>query len=399
MRRVSNKLGVLLSLLGLSVAACGNGAAEPSSPTPVPDLQAPPDLTPPQDQTPPPDLTPPPPQVAPRAVYTMSNDVTDNKIFVYLRAADGALTPGGAYSTGGRGTAAGLGSQNSLIFDEKKNLFFAVNAGDSSISMLSLRLDGSLALLSHVPSGGVRPVSIAVSGDTVYALNAGDSMTGSAANISGFQISAGSLVPIQNSIKPLSAANPGPAQIQFTADGKTLVVTERMSNTIDTFVLSGGVPGSIQSKPSAGMTPFGFAFSADQQLIVSEAASGSASSYALLPGGALSGITSALVSGQRAPCWTVVVRDIAYMTNAQTNNISAYKIARNGSLTLLSGGVAATTGMGPTDEDVTDEQDFLYVLNSRERSFSVFAVGADGALSKKPDYAGLPMTPVGVVAR
>lgn len=394
MRRNTIQLGsILFSLFGLG-AACGTAPAS----DPLPMDPQPPTMTPtPTLPEPMPPVTPAP--TPPKAVYTMSNDTTDNKIFAYTRAADGTLTAAGAFSTGGRGTAAGLGSQNSLIFDDKKQLFFAVNAGDHSISMLSLRVDGSLALLSHVPSGGVRPISITVSGDLVYTVNAGDAATSNAANISGFQITGQSLVPIQNSVKPLSAANPGPGQIQFSADGKTLVVTEKATHMIDTYVVTAGVPSDVQTHASNGMTPFGFAFSANQQLVVSEAASGSASSYTLSANGALTSVTSALTSGQRAPCWAVVVADTAYITNAQTNNISAYKVAADGVLTLLSAGIAATAGMGPTDEDATDGNDMLYVLNGRDRSFSIFSIGVDGTLTKQPDFTNLPMTPVGMVAR
>jgi hypothetical protein len=38
------------------------------------------------------------------AVYTMSNDPAGNKVLVFDRAADGRLTFGGAFSTGGLGT-------------------------------------------------------------------------------------------------------------------------------------------------------------------------------------------------------------------------------------------------------------------------------------------------------
>ncbi|MGH7296239.1 MAG: lactonase family protein, partial [Polyangiaceae bacterium] len=89
----------------------------------------------------------------------------------------------------------GLGSQGALVFDAGTGLFFAVNAGDSSISMLSLNEDGSLTMLSNVPSGGDSPDSITVHGDTVYVANEGVAGT-SAANISGFKVSAGKLTPI-----------------------------------------------------------------------------------------------------------------------------------------------------------------------------------------------------------
>ena len=66
---------------------------------------------------------------------------------------------------------------------------------------------------------------------------------------------------------------------------------------------------------------------------------------------------------------------------------------------LSAGGISATTGMGPTDLDATDENDFLYVRNSQERSISVFAINRDGTLTKKPDLIGLPASAAGLVAR
>ena len=95
------------------------------------------------------DPTPAPPTEAPKAVYTLSNDATFNEVFVYARAADGTLTPQAAYATGGRGAGAGLGDQGALVFDSARKAFFAVNAGDDSISMMSLHADGSLSLVSQ----------------------------------------------------------------------------------------------------------------------------------------------------------------------------------------------------------------------------------------------------------
>jgi hypothetical protein len=38
------------------------------------------------------------------AVYTQTNDPAGNQVIAYGRAADGTLTPLGAFDTGGRGT-------------------------------------------------------------------------------------------------------------------------------------------------------------------------------------------------------------------------------------------------------------------------------------------------------
>lgn len=78
---------------------------------------------------------------------------------------------------------------------------------------------------------------------------------------------------------------------------------------------------------------------------------------------------------------------------------TGYKIADDGSLSLLSNGVSASTGMGPTDEDATDDNAFLYVLNARDHSLGAYAINADGSLTRKQDYTGIPTTANGLVAQ
>ena len=66
---------------------------------------------------------------------------------------------------------------------------------------------------------------------------------------------------------------PGPAQVSFSPGGEVLVVTEKGTNLIDTFrVDEDGLAGQVVTHPSAGVTPFGFAFTRNGTLIVSEAA-------------------------------------------------------------------------------------------------------------------------------
>jgi 6-phosphogluconolactonase len=338
---------------------------------------------------------------APDAVYTLSNDPNGNQILAYTRdATSGALSAAGTYATGGKGSGAGLGSQGALVFDKSQNRFFAVNAGDNTISMLALQDDGTLKLESNVDSGGVDPVSIAVHGSTVYVVNAGDATTPS--NISGFQIAAATLKPLANSSLALSTADAGPAQIEFNADGSLLIVTEKKTNKIDTYTMSSGVASGPIAHPSNGQTPFGFALSAHGQLVVSEAFGGTAgksavSSYSLgTAKSGLAGVSASVPSGQSAACWVAVQNDFAYVTNAKTNNLSAYKIASDGSLAYQ---WSANTGTGPIDEALTPSNDYLYVLNSGDHSLSVFGVNdSTGALAPKPAYTGLPSTAAGVVA-
>ena len=340
---------------------------------------------------------------APAAVYTLSNDPTLNEVVVYTRAADGALTPFGSYSTGGRGTGAGLGDQGALVFDAARKAFYAVNAGDNSISMLGLRPDGSLALLSKIGSGGTSPISLSLAGDVLYTVNSGDATH--VAQISGFRVHAAGLDPIASSTQPLSAANPGPAQIQFTPDGALLVVTEKGTNKIDTFVVTAGVAGAVKAQTSAGTTPFGFAFGPGNKLIVSEAFGGGAglgatSSYSLAADGTITAVTSSKTSAQTAPCWVAVNGTHAYVANTGSATVTAYTIAADGTLALVSAnGVSGSTGAAPADEAFTTAGDFFYTRNGGDHSLSIFAVAADGSLTKKSDFAGIPQSSVGLVAR
>ncbi|HEY1959505.1 MAG TPA: beta-propeller fold lactonase family protein [Polyangiaceae bacterium] len=336
------------------------------------------------------------------AVYTQSNDPTENQLFVFDRAADGTLSPRDVVSTGGRGTGASLGDQGALAFSADKNLLFVVNAGDSSISELEVHADGDVTLMSKVDAAGVDPISVTVNGDYVYVLDAGDATH--PANIAGFAIVEAGLAPLAGSSQALSAASPGPAQISFSPDGKLLVVTEKGTNQIDTFVVTSGVAGAVHAHASAGATPYGFAFGAGGQLVVSEAQGGAdgastASSYSLGASGEVTTVSSAVASSQSSACWAAVAGSHLYVANAKSNDVASYTIATSGALSLDGNGNAGATGMGPVDVAATSKGDYLYVLDGAAAALSVYAVAADGSLTKKDDFAGLPTHAVGLVAR
>lgn len=338
------------------------------------------------------------------AVYTTSNDPNGNEVFVYARRDDGSLGFVWSFWTGGAGTGAGLGDQGALAFDPSSNTFFAVNAGDNSISALALQSDGSLKLLSHVPSGGATPISITVSQGIAYALNAGASPADGGtvdANISGFKLDNGALTPLANQVWPLSAPLPGPAQIQFSPDGKFLVVSEKGTSMLDVYAVDpqGNSTGPT-SIASAGGTPFGFAFSADGHLLVTEAGPNAVSSYTLSGAGVLTAATSSSPTHGIAPCWMAASGAYGYAVNAHSNSVTGYQVAADGSLTPLDAdGITGTVGDVPLDDAVSADGNFLYVLNSRDHTLSSFAIGSDGSLSKKPDLQGLPATAAGLVAR
>ncbi|MCA9793254.1 MAG: beta-propeller fold lactonase family protein [Candidatus Eremiobacteraeota bacterium] len=343
--------------------------------------------------------------IAPKAVYTLTNEAT-NRVRAFTRSTTGALTFLNNFATGGSGTAGGLnGSSGAVVFQANTNRLFAVNAVSNSVTMMLLGIDGTLTPVSTVNSGGVRPISVTVSGDLVYVLNFGDGGA-NAANISGFAVSGNQLVPIPNSTQLLSQVNPNPAQIGFHPSGTVLVVTERATNQIMTFPLVGGVAQAGTAQASQGATPFGFSFTSTGVLVVSEAQGGAAngstvSSYLVGVNGTLTPVTAALANNQTGACWVAIAPGVpfAFVTNTGSNSVSVYQIAANGGLTLLAGGNSGTTGANPIDLAISDDNLFVYTLNGGDQTISAFGLAANGTLTPLPGAAGLPASSVGLVAR
>ena len=340
------------------------------------------------------------------AVYTLSNAVTGNAVLSYHRAPDGSLTPAGSFATGGAGTGAGLGSQGAVVLSANGRYLLAVNAGSNEVTSFAVEGSGALVLRSTIGSGGTTPISVTIWGRLVYVLNAGG--TG---NISGFRLANdGSLSAIAGSSRPLSSNAAGAAQVQFARQGRVLVVTEKNTNAIDTYLVGqGGLATGPQVHASSGATPFGFAISNTGLLIVSEAFGGApdasaASSYEIGHDGALHLLSASVPTTETAACWFVVTKDhrFAYTTNTGSGTISGYSV-RQGRLTLLdSDGVTAVVGAGTTPIDValSGNSRFLYSLNAGTETITSYAVNANGSLTAVAGGAsGLPDGAVGLAAR
>lgn len=333
----------------------------------------------------------------PGAVYVLTNDPAGNAVLVYGRGSDGSLTPFGAFATGGTGSGTGLGSQGAVIVSDNHQLLFTVNAGSNTISAFRIESNQSLTLVSTLPSGGVRPTSVAFAKGLLYVLNAGTPN-----NLSGFTVAPdGSLTALADSTRPLSADNTNPAQVSFDDSGATVIVTERLTNRIVTYTVGrdGRLSGPI-AHPSAGPVPFGFAIDKRNTLLVSEAGpGGGASSYRVGGDGSVTPVSSMLMTGQRAACWAVVTKNgrYGYVTNAGTGNISGFALGQDGSAALLNAdGVTAITGGNPTDAAVSHNGRFLYVRVALLNSIAIFAINADGSLTTLPALTGTPNNLVGL---
>jgi 6-phosphogluconolactonase len=338
------------------------------------------------------------------AVFTMTNNATANSVVAYRIGAAGALVPYGLFPTHGAGLGSSLADQGALALTSDHRWLLVVDAGSDQVSVFHVNAPGlSLPILSYtdrIGSGGVVPVSIAVHGSLVYVLNAGNGTT--SGNIAGFTLSStGRLAPLAGSSRSLSTANStGAAQISFNPAGTILAVTEKATSLLDTYTVgTTGYASGPTVTASNGSTPYGFAFTPNGHLVVSDAGPGALSSYSVSSKGAVSVVSGTVLDNQSAACWVVVAEggQFAYTTNAHSNSISSYQVATNGSLVLLAS-IGGTTGAAPTDMAVTTGSHYLLTYDAGAGQIDEFSLGSGGALTQVASVYGLPSTAEGLVA-
>jgi 6-phosphogluconolactonase len=335
------------------------------------------------------------------AVYVQTNDANGNEVIAFSRAEDGTLAPLGRCPTGGRGTGVPhLASAGSVVLSDDGLWLLAVNAGSDELSLFAVQPDG-LQLADRAGSGGSKPTSVAVRAALVYVLNNGTP------SISGFTLADGKLTELGGSTRP-GSADADPAQISFTADGRMLIVTERGTNTISSYLIDKrGYAQNPATIKSSGQTPYGFALTADGSLIVSEAFGGAtgaaaASSYTVSGPGEITMVSGSVGDTRTEVCWVALTKDdrFAYVTNFGDGTVSSYEITADRSLRLREP-VAGSTGPGHKgirDEAISGDGRYLYAIDADAQQLFGWAVGQDGQLRPVGQFGGVPGTVAGLAA-
>jgi 6-phosphogluconolactonase len=332
-------------------------------------------------------------------IYVQTNDAERNEAIAFDRFDDGRLQPLGRYETGGRGTGQPhLASQSSVALSDDGSRLLVTNAASDEVSLFAVEPDG-LRLEATVASGGTTPTSVAVHGDRAYVLNNGSP------NISGFQLDGQGLSPVEGSTRALGDGA-DPAQVSFSPDGRTLVVTERGTDAISSFAIGGdGLAERPTTIASSGATPYGFDF-ANGSVIVTEAFGGAegkaaASSYAV-SAGSLAPVSASVADTRSEVCWAAATRDgrFVYVTNFGDGTISSYTVGEGGSIELLEA-VAAATRLGEAgvrDEAITGDGRFLYAIDADAQRVFGWTIGGDGKLEPVGEFEGVPATVAGLAA-
>jgi 6-phosphogluconolactonase (cycloisomerase 2 family) len=328
-------------------------------------------------------------------VFTMSNEKDGNEVIYLRRNQDGTLTKAGEFDTGGKGTGKSIiTSQHPIELTKDNKFLLVVSAGSNELTAFRVKKDG-LERTDIVPSGGQKPVSVTTREDgLVVVLN----QNNGSGNLAGFWLNEyGILTPIPNSERQLSNDPMAtPAQVEFSPNGKVLVVTELFAGEkgkIVTFTVNhAGLLSKPMFQPPFGRTPFGFMFTDGGVLIVSEAfeaspgnpipKAGAGTSLRVKDNGELEVISEAVPALGSATCWVQISNNnrFAFMTNTASNDITTFGIGHDGSLERLH---LTQTGKGPLGMVMSINDRFLYNLNGKEGTITAFRVNkSDGSLTK-----------------
>jgi 6-phosphogluconolactonase len=330
-------------------------------------------------------------------VFVQTNEADRNQVIAFERGDEGGLTQVARVATGGKGDGVPhLTSQGSVALVEDGRRLLVTNAGSGDISVIAT--DEETALVQVVPTGAA-PKSVAEHAGVVYVLNTG------VPSLVGFRLTKDGLEPLEGSLREL-APDADPAQVGFTPDGSSLVVTQRGTNSIAIFPLrDDNLLGEPEESPSAGPTPYGFAFGADGALVVTEAfgaekGQAAASSYRL-DGLRAEPVSRSIGNGRSEICWAVVTKDgrHAFTTNFADGAVSSWTIDDHGNLTLddAVAGTAVEGQPGLRDEDLTGDGRFLYAIDAD--TSRIFGWSVDGGrLAPIGSWDGIPATVAGIAA-
>ena len=354
-------------------------------------------------------------------LYTLSNDPRENGVIVLKARGDGSLTKvaGSPFPTGGKGLAGGDIDEQGAIRVHGQ-FVLAVNPGSNSVAVLSKGGDGKLTPVagSPFPSGGTAPLSLTIHGNLVYVANQAPAFArpSGAPNLMGFRLGKGGrLTPIADS-KITFPAGHGPAQVEFSPDGKTVVVTsgfqDKETSRIHGYkVQADGTlkegPGSpVQPKGASGVVGFSWSLRGHRVYVSNFRGSAVTVFEVNKRTGAVKQLGGAFGDKEQAACWTALAADgkTLYVANFVSNSISAFDVQADGKLTLL-GTAKRRAGKNPDTKDLEISKDgkFLYAVGSGKTEIAVFRIGADRlpaelAEGKSPLKLGTGQNTTGLVA-
>jgi len=335
------------------------------------------------------------------AVFALTNSPFSNDVVTFSRSSDGRLVQNAIIPTGGLGIGVDFDTQGGLRLSSHNKYLCAVSPATDQVSVFSV--DGSCLRKIQEIYAGDQPLALSVSPDNklAYVLDGTVASTG----IFGFTIgSDGTLSPITNETIPTSTPIGVPGTIDFSLDGKSLIVINKVGSSIDFYSIDAAGAATLKTTTqSSGERPFGALFRKDGALFVVESGlpvftNTAISTYDVDVGsGAISTVSASEKNQQTEGCWIALAGSndqFVYTANFVSGKISSYAVSADARVTLVDGSAYfAGNGSEPVDLAVAGQGRFLYNLLRGTGAVDAFAVQDDGSLlslGRAVEGTGLP---------
>ncbi|CAM1373056.1 lactonase family protein [Tenacibaculum xiamenense] len=331
-------------------------------------------------------------------IYVATNDKHENSVIAFKHFKN-KIEEIGEFGTKGKGTGNieifdwgydithplkdgidPLISAYSVYKTNDNKFLLVVNPGDGSLTSFKIKENGKLSFVNIVKTGDIHPLSIAVHKNIVYVASAGSvapptpPFTG---NLKGFFIdNNGKLTPIENSMRNLNAR---PSCTMFTPDGKFLAVNELVTGLTKVYAVNKKTgklskdPISQAQSPNNGTNgrwlaiPVGFDIASFKDHHVLYAAEARFLNE----------------KGMFREEANVVPQSSKY--SWQTGSTTAYKIDKNGMISVLSPDVL--TGNNSEGGEIANcwieispDKKHLWAANALSSSYSLYDISDSGAI-------------------
>jgi 6-phosphogluconolactonase len=226
----------------------------------------------------------------------------------------------------------------SLVLHPSKKFLYAANSGADNISLFTISSTGAITEVTPRVDAGTAPTLMVIdsAGKYLYVGNSGSY------DISVFSIDSGTgaLTPVPQISKQLTfTIGMTPFKMQLAPSGNILYVTgQTTTGVIQAFAVNAGVFSNqpIAGSPyTTGNAPYGLAIDSSGKFL--------------------------------------------YTANTIDASISEFKINSDGSLTALAGSPIGQTGTGPTTLLIDNSGKYMYVGNTQ--NLQAYSVGSDGSLT------------------
>jgi DNA-binding beta-propeller fold protein YncE/PKD repeat protein len=271
---------------------------------------------------------------------------------------------------------------------------YVTNLDSESVSAFSIASNGSLHPVAGSPfTTGYGPWGVAVSPDGNHLYVANNNRGSASGSVSAFSIASnGSLSPVAGS--PFTTGGEEPTDLAVSPDSKHLYVADQSADSVSAFsIASNGSLSAVPGSPFATEHPRGVAVTPDSRyLYVVNESTDTVSAFSIASNGSLSPVSGSPFAAGYGALGVAVTPDGKHLYTANSGsgeNVSAFSIAVNGSLSPVSGSPFATGGgrpggpsARPNSVAVSRDGKHLYVTNYGSNNVSAFSISSDGSLSR-----------------